>query len=61
MLFNPYLAQRLAQERTRDAMRNAEQARLIRAARGPRKISEWRLPVALPLSILLALFVRPQS
>jgi len=35
--FNPYLALRVAEERIKDAMREAEQARLIRAAKGPRK------------------------
>jgi hypothetical protein len=43
MLFNPYLAQRLAQERTKEVMRNAERARLIRTARAPKKVREWRL------------------
>ena len=39
---NPYLAQRLAEERVKDALREAEQARLIRAAQGPRKArKEW--------------------
>jgi hypothetical protein len=34
MIFNPYLTQRLREERVKDALRNAEQARLIRAAKG---------------------------
>ena len=39
---NPYLVQRLAEERVKDALREAEQARLIRAAQGPRKArKEW--------------------
>ena len=37
MLFNPYPAQWLAEERMKDMLREAEQARLIRAAQGPRK------------------------
>lgn len=37
LAFNLFAAQRLAEERMKDAMREAEQARLIRAARGPRK------------------------
>jgi len=61
MWFNPFLAQQLAEERMKDAMREAEQARLIRAVQGPRKARGWRLPVALILSSLLALFMRPQS
>ena len=44
-MFNPYLAQRLAEERMKDAMRGAEQARLIRMAEGPRKVRERHLPV----------------
>lgn len=35
--FNPYLAQRLAEERMKDSMREAEQARLVRAAQGPQE------------------------
>ena len=39
---NPYLVQRLAEERVKDALREAEQARLARAAKGPRKVrKEW--------------------
>jgi hypothetical protein len=34
MVFNPYLTQWLREERVKDALRNAEQARLIRAAKG---------------------------
>ena len=37
LAFNPLLAERLAEERMNDAMREAQQARLIRAAKGPRK------------------------
>jgi|GEM_PF-4279456 len=37
LAFNPLLAERLAEERMKDAMREAQQARLIRAAKGPRK------------------------
>ena len=59
--YNLFLDQRRAEERMKDAMREAEQARLIRAAKGPRKAREWRLPAALLLSSLLALFMRPQS
>ncbi len=61
MYFNPYEAQLLAKERMKDALREAEQERLIRAAKDPRKSRGWRLPVALVLSSLLALFMRPQS
>ena len=34
MMFNPYLAQQLREERVKDALREAEQVRLIRAAKG---------------------------
>jgi len=33
-MLNPYLAQRLREERVKDALRKAEQARLIQAAKG---------------------------
>jgi len=32
-MFNPYLAQQLKEERVKDALREAEQARLIRTAK----------------------------
>lgn len=56
MLFNSWTAYWLAQERMKDAMREAEQARLIRAAKGPRKERKWRLQAALILESLLAIF-----
>jgi hypothetical protein len=40
MMFNPYQAQRLAKERVKDAMREAKQARLTRAAKTPRKMGD---------------------
>jgi len=61
MLFDPYLAQRLAEERIKDRLREAEQYRLIRAAQGPRKTRGWLTPLALMLGSLVGLFVRPQS
>ena len=61
MLFDPYLAQRLAEERIKDRLREAEQYRLIRAAKGPRKTWGWWTPVALMLGSLVGLVVRPQS
>jgi len=39
-MFNPYLAQWLREERVKDALRKAEQAPLIRAAKGPLKSRE---------------------
>lgn len=49
------------QERHKDLLRGAEHARLIRAAKGPRKSEDQGLSVMLVLSSLLALFIRPQS
>ncbi len=54
--FNPYLAERSAEERRKDAMREAEQARPIQAAKRPRKERKWRLRLALILKSLLAIF-----
>ena len=61
MIFNPYLAERLAGERRKDALRKAEQAQLIRAAKGPRKVRDQGLPVMFIPSSLLGLVIRPQS
>ncbi len=61
MYFDPYLAQRLAEERIKDRLREAEQYRLVRAAQGPRKAWGRWTPVALMLGSLVGLVVRPQS
>ena len=61
MWFNPFLAQQMREERVKDALRKAEQARLMRAAKGPRKMRERHLPVALTLSSLWGLSIRPQN
>jgi len=61
MYFDSYLAQRLAEERIKDRLREAEQYRLIRAAQGPRKARGWWTPVMLMLSSLVGLVIRPQS
>jgi hypothetical protein len=61
MCFDPYLAQRLAEERIKDRLWEAEQYRLIRAAQGPRKARGWWTLLALMLSSLVGLIVRPQS
>ena len=57
MFFDPYMAQRLAEEYMKDRLREAEQERLIRAAQGPRKAREWWLPAALIMGALLGLVV----
>lgn len=56
MLFNSWTAYRLTKERMKDALREAEQERLLRAAKGPRKERKWRLRVTLTLKSLLAIF-----
>jgi len=57
-MIDPFTAQWMAEERRKDALREAEDARLIRAAKGPRRPQGRRLPVALILSRLLSLFMR---
>ncbi len=57
-MIDPFTAQWMAEERRKDALREAEHARLIRAAKGPRRPQGRRLPVALILSRLLSLFMR---
>jgi hypothetical protein len=61
MLFDPYLAQRLEEERIKDRLREAKRYRLLRAAQGPWKTRGWWTPVALMLGSLVGLVVRPQS
>ncbi len=61
MYFNPFLIQQLVEERVNDALRQAERARLIRAATRPRKRQKRHSPVALSLGSLLSLVIRPQS
>ena len=57
MLFDPYLTQRLAEEHIKDRLREAEQARLIRAAKSHKKARGWWTPVALMLGSLVSLVV----
>ena len=61
MGFNPFTVELLAEERIKDAMHQAEQARLIRAAKGSGKSRRWRMPMILALKSLLALFIRSQG
>jgi len=61
MLFNPYLAQRMMEERVKDALREAKQERLIRVAKGPCKARRPWISVALMLNSLVGLVIRPQS
>ena len=58
---NWWLLAMVADYQRRDALREAEQERLIRAAQGPRKARGWWTSVALMLSSLVGLIVRPQS
>ncbi len=57
MYFNPFLAQRLAGERVKDALREAEQYRLVRAIRGPGKTKERRVHPPLIPGVLPSLVV----
>ncbi|MBL7065243.1 MAG: hypothetical protein ISS49_13705 [Anaerolineae bacterium] len=57
MLFDPYLAQRLAEEHIKDRLREAEQYRLIRAAQIPQKTRGWWASLALMLGSLVGLVV----
>ena len=61
MLFSHYEAERIMEERVKDALREAEQERLIRTAKCPRKARGWWTSVALMLSSLVGLVIRPQS
>ena len=61
MSFNPFEIELLAEERIKDAMRQAERARLIRAVKGSGKSRRWWMPMILALKSLLALFIQPQS
>ena len=53
MYVNPFVIQLLAEERMKDAIRQAEQARLIRAIQGSGKSWRWPLPVNLGQKSLL--------
>jgi hypothetical protein len=57
MTFDTYTAERLAEYRMRDAMREAEQARLAQVAQGPAKARQWRSRMVLDLRKLRALVV----
>ena len=52
MYLNVYEVQLIASERMKDAIREAERARLIRSAKGSRLSSRRRWPVALTLTSL---------
>jgi len=55
MCLNVYEIQLIARQRMKDAIREAEQARLIRSAKGSRLSSRRRWPVALTLTSLLGI------
>ncbi len=61
MYLNPFVTQLLAEERMKDALGQAKQARLIRAAKGSGQSGRWRLPLTFALKSLLALFIRSHS
>jgi hypothetical protein len=56
-----WLLAMVADYQRRDALREAEQYRLIRAAKGPRKARRSWTSLALMLSSLVGLAIRPQS
>jgi hypothetical protein len=47
MNMNPQMVHLLADARIRDALRDTEDERLIRAAFGPRRNRRWQLPAGL--------------
>ena len=53
MYVNPFVIQLLAEERMKDAIRQAEQARLIRVVQDSGKSWKWSLPVTLGRKSLL--------
>lgn len=61
MLMDQLVAQRIAQQRMRDAEREAEHARLIRSVEGQRKGPAWQLSLGAVLSSLLTFLGRSAS
>ena len=59
MYHNPFIAQLVAKERIKDAMRQAEQAHLVREAEGPRKSWGWPLPMVMALKGTQAFMNQP--
>ena len=55
MMPNPFLTQRLAEVRVREALREAERARLLRLAQAAGRERKLRLVLALALQVLLGL------
>lgn len=55
MILNPFLAQRLAEAYIQEALREAEQDRLIRLAQGSSPVRRGRLTLVLTLNALLGL------
>jgi hypothetical protein len=57
MLVNHYEAEQIMKQRVQDALREAEQIRLVRLVQGPSRSRRWRRSVTLILKDLLATFV----
>jgi hypothetical protein len=57
MLFNHHEAEQMMKARAKDVLREAEQARLIRASKGPTESRRWWRPVTLILTSLLAISI----
>ena len=58
MLFNVLLAQQIEEERRKDALREAEQARLMRVGRGPQGVRGRPVQVAAVLGNLVGFLTR---
>jgi len=56
MYLSPFVTRRIAQERMDDVQREAEQERLIRTARGPRRAPRWWPSLAVLFTSLLSFF-----
>ena len=61
MYSSPFVAELVEKERMKDAMRHAEQARLIREAEGSRKAWGWPLPMVMAFKSVQALVIRSQA
>ena len=57
MWIDTYLDEREAKMRIKDALREVEQGRLLRAATGPRKVGGWWKLAAVAFASLLGLVV----
>ncbi|MFQ5945493.1 MAG: hypothetical protein ACE5NC_04505 [Anaerolineae bacterium] len=61
MLIEPFVAQRMAQQRMIDSERDAEHVRLIRSVEGSRRQPSWQLAMGVVFSSLLTFLGRSAS